>query len=163
MTIDTTRMNPEVKAKWIDALTSGEYSQTKRCLRDKNGYCCLGVLTDLYIKETGQGKWVPGIAYTAGAKTPDDGVQSFTTMMTATTAEDAFKQQWIETTELADGVIPESIQQWAGFHDGDSAGSARDHMGHLMQMNDGRDGNEYDDVVPSKSFAEIAEYIKENL
>lgn len=34
----------EIKEKWIDALRSGEYSQTSRSLRDKNGYCCLGVL-----------------------------------------------------------------------------------------------------------------------
>lgn len=44
-------MNPEVKQKWIDALRSGEYEQTKHHLKTDNGYCCLGVLTDLYIKE----------------------------------------------------------------------------------------------------------------
>lgn len=31
------------KNKWIKALRSGEYSQTKRKLQDKDGYCCLGV------------------------------------------------------------------------------------------------------------------------
>lgn len=50
------KMNPEIKEKWITALTSGEYKQGKGYMRvgDANGgykYCCLGVLTDLCMKE----------------------------------------------------------------------------------------------------------------
>ena len=45
-------MNPEVKQKWIDALRSGEYEQGKEKLRSVSGYCCLGVLCDIYAKET---------------------------------------------------------------------------------------------------------------
>lgn len=45
-------MNPELKAKWIAALRSGNYAQCRAALKDridhKNpghyGYCCLGVL-----------------------------------------------------------------------------------------------------------------------
>ena len=44
-------MNPEIKKRWIEALNSDEYKQTKECLKDSTGFCCLGVLTDLYIKE----------------------------------------------------------------------------------------------------------------
>lgn len=47
-------MNSEVKAKWIAALCSGKYSQTREVLRDCQGYCCLGVLTDLYLQEKGE-------------------------------------------------------------------------------------------------------------
>ena len=47
-------MNPEIKQCWIEALNSDEYKQTKGCLRDSTGYCCLGVLTDLYAKEHNQ-------------------------------------------------------------------------------------------------------------
>jgi hypothetical protein len=47
-------MNPEIKQKWIDALRSGEYKQTWTRLRCENSYCCLGVLTNLYLKETNQ-------------------------------------------------------------------------------------------------------------
>jgi hypothetical protein len=48
-------MNPEVKAKWVAALRSGEYSQGARALRseDRKSFCCLGVLCDLHSKETG--------------------------------------------------------------------------------------------------------------
>jgi len=44
-------MNPQIKQKWVDALRSGEYQQTQRYLRTDNGFCCLGVLCDLYAKE----------------------------------------------------------------------------------------------------------------
>lgn len=34
--------------KWLKALRSGKYKQTKKVLRSKaNGYCCLGVLCDV--------------------------------------------------------------------------------------------------------------------
>lgn len=62
-------MKPEIKEKWLIALRSGEYKQTRHALRivssdaEESGdysYCCLGVLCDLYIRETGLGKWDGG-------------------------------------------------------------------------------------------------------
>ncbi len=53
-------MDQRVKALWIDALESGEYKQGTGRLRNTNeltgehNYCCLGVLCDLYSKETGE-------------------------------------------------------------------------------------------------------------
>lgn len=44
-------MNPEVKEKWLTALRSGEYPQTKGALHNTEGYCCLGVLCDIAAKE----------------------------------------------------------------------------------------------------------------
>ena len=50
-------MNPEVKVKWLEALRSGEYRQTKGELRSSGDrFCCLGVLSDLYRKEV-EGSW----------------------------------------------------------------------------------------------------------
>lgn len=49
-------MNKRVKQLWIEALRSGEYSQTKSVLRDTYGFCCLGVLCDLHRIET-EGDW----------------------------------------------------------------------------------------------------------
>lgn len=46
-------MNEDIKQRWVAALRSGEYSQTREVLKDSCGYCCLGVLTDLWEKETG--------------------------------------------------------------------------------------------------------------
>ena len=45
-------MNENMK-KVIKALRSGEYKQTTETLQDEYGYCCLGVMCDVYAKETG--------------------------------------------------------------------------------------------------------------
>ena len=44
-------MNQEVKKLWIEALRSGEYQQGYGALCCGNTYCCLGVLTDLFMKQ----------------------------------------------------------------------------------------------------------------
>lgn len=55
------KLNPGVKAKWVTALRSGDYRQGTLRLRwrgtGRDTYCCWGVLTDLYRKETGNGEW----------------------------------------------------------------------------------------------------------
>jgi len=50
-------MNPQVKEKWVSALRSGEYQQGAFCLRSDQGFCCLGVLCDIYLKEHNQ-EWI---------------------------------------------------------------------------------------------------------
>src|SRR5687767_3496429 len=42
------RMDPEVKARWVAALRSGEYQQARMRLRNGDAMCCLGVLCNLY-------------------------------------------------------------------------------------------------------------------
>jgi hypothetical protein len=37
-------MDPDIKAKWLEALRSGEYKQATQVLQNRRGYCCLGVL-----------------------------------------------------------------------------------------------------------------------
>ena len=44
-------MNEQVKEKWLNALRSGDYQQTRQYLHKEDGFCCLGVLCDLYGKE----------------------------------------------------------------------------------------------------------------
>lgn len=51
-------MNTDIKAKWVAALRSGEYAQGSQMLRCGDEMCCLGVLSDLYIKETELGRWI---------------------------------------------------------------------------------------------------------
>jgi len=45
-------MKKSIANKWVKALRSGEYTQTKNNLADSVGHCCLGVLCELYIKDT---------------------------------------------------------------------------------------------------------------
>ena len=42
----------ELRERWIKALRSDKYEQTQSRLRDAHGYCCLGVLCDVIMKET---------------------------------------------------------------------------------------------------------------
>jgi hypothetical protein len=45
------KLDPEVKAAWLQALRSGEYEQGTEMLRTRNDrYCCLGVLCELAIQ-----------------------------------------------------------------------------------------------------------------
>lgn len=48
-------MKTEIQNLWVNALRSGEYKQTRERLKDHNGgFCCLGVLCDLYLKENNE-------------------------------------------------------------------------------------------------------------
>jgi hypothetical protein len=38
----------ETRMVWIRALESGEYSQTRRVLKDEKGYCCIGVAREVH-------------------------------------------------------------------------------------------------------------------
>jgi hypothetical protein len=91
-------MNEQIKQKWIEALNSGEYLQTKGCLNDGQGMCCLGVLTDLYIKENG-GKW----------KLSDYGVKAGVTRY-ALDAPGGNPNEWDEA-----GVLTSIVRDWAGL------------------------------------------------
>jgi hypothetical protein len=53
-------MKPDIKKQWIAALKSGDYEQTQYVLHStSNGYCCLGVLCDLYQKaHPDKSEWV---------------------------------------------------------------------------------------------------------
>lgn len=45
------KMNPEVKARWVAALRSGEYKQGKNALQRDGKFCCLGVLCEIAVQE----------------------------------------------------------------------------------------------------------------
>lgn len=51
-----TTMNPEIKARWVAALRSGEYEQGTYKLNRDGKFCCVGVLCDLAV-EDGAAKW----------------------------------------------------------------------------------------------------------
>ncbi len=42
--------------EWLTKLRSGEYEQTRGCLQNREGFCCLGVLGDA-VSDT-EAKWV---------------------------------------------------------------------------------------------------------
>lgn len=74
-------MNVAIKKKWLAALRGGKYKQCEGFLRKGGGHCCLGVLTDLYVKDTKRSRWPTSwalygelpeaVAKWAGLKTAD--------------------------------------------------------------------------------------------
>ena len=50
------KMKKEIKARWVAALRSGEYEQSKNFLKGEYGFCCLGVLCDILQDDLG-GEW----------------------------------------------------------------------------------------------------------
>lgn len=50
-------MNQAIKERWVNALDSGKYKQVRGALHNDKGYCCLGVLCDLYIQEHPDNNW----------------------------------------------------------------------------------------------------------
>jgi hypothetical protein len=52
-------MDTDIKAKWLEALRSGKYTQCSSSLKKDGGFCCLGVLADIQPGVT----WVGGDGY----------------------------------------------------------------------------------------------------
>lgn len=87
----------DVQKQWLETLKTGDYQQVEGSLRCDNGYCCLGVLTDLYLKAHGE-EW-----------------------------EQATEQQRMNDFIFDDGVryyvgdeasvLPAKVQEWAGLPD----------------------------------------------
>lgn len=50
-TAGAVEINTDLIIDWVSALRSGEYQQASGRLRTPQGWCCLGVLTDLAIKK----------------------------------------------------------------------------------------------------------------
>lgn len=46
-TSNPTKLPPEFKAQWLEALRSGKYVQSKNYLHIGQGFCCLGVACDI--------------------------------------------------------------------------------------------------------------------
>lgn len=80
-------MNPEVKAKWLEALRSGEYKQGTGHLNRGRRYCCLGVLCEVAIQE--------GLNLSVTREGPRENVTAF--------------------YNNSAGLLPEAVVEWAGL------------------------------------------------
>lgn len=90
-------MKEQIKNLWVQALTSGEYKQTRASLRDYEEeectYCALGVLCDLYAKEHGERWMLLDKGY---------GYQFYLSI------GDGYDEENI--------VLPEAVKEWAGLN-----------------------------------------------
>ena len=80
-------MKKEVKDLWVQALRSGKYPQTTGRLHDNKGFCCLGVLCDVAIKN--------GLPVQVAKSLRPGGLTVF-------------------LYDDVVGSLPESVQEWAG-------------------------------------------------
>jgi hypothetical protein len=57
------KLNPELKAKWIEALRSDRYKQARTALHKikGGGFCCLGVLCDVIDSTSWEKKAAEGV------------------------------------------------------------------------------------------------------
>lgn len=95
--------------KWIEALKSGDYTQTKLNLRDTEGFCCLGVACDLFIKETGVGRW--------GDPTSEGIIPFFYPVPEEESWGENLKEVEVdETSEL-----PDIVREWIGMRSNDGS------------------------------------------
>lgn len=90
-------MNEDIKTRWIAALRSGEYRQTGNVLNNGEAFCCLGVLSDLAVKD-GLKEWDTEKDYEYGIETHEPG--------------DAADETYTETLSL-----PYDVAVWAGLQD----------------------------------------------
>lgn len=134
-------MKEEIKYIIIDALTSGEYKQAKGalCLINKStneveGYCCLGVVTDLYHKIKRKGKWRKDL----------HGIRTFITPKSG--------QEWT--------AMPKEVFEWAGLDD--DSGKLPNPIGTRGRPGYGPDLMTLNDEL-GYSFKRIAEVIFEQL
>lgn len=126
-------MKPEIAALWTAALRSGEYKQGIGHLNSSGGFCCLGVLTDLFVK--------------ACASTPGMPKASWQPHLGDTDVQCAVVDPWPDPGENARaGSLHDAVQQWAGAK---SALGNIDGGGQLAALND---STKY-------SFAQLADLI----
>jgi len=83
-------LDQRIKELWVKALRSGEYKQTQHFLNCDRGFCCIGVLADLYIKETNEGHWQQ-------TTTPVDGVTP------------------LVFNDVNASILPVEVMEWAGL------------------------------------------------
>ena len=128
-------MIPELKAKWVAALRSGDYKQGTEFLKAgsateiSNGqheYCCLGVLCEILN--------IPSVPY-------------------PNAAGEVYDYKFGEAGQDA-GLIPTNY-----FHN--DLGFDRLNQPVLMTMNDGVQSET--ETIPPKTFAEIADYIEKEI
>jgi hypothetical protein len=126
-------MKADIKAKWLADLRSGKFPQTTGVLRNGNGYCCLGVLCDLYSRDTGVEWW-------------DTGCGGFA-MHGADSVLPYAVEQWAGLTHEHGGYVAVS----KSYDEGEN--TIVDHSLSLTELNDSW---EYD-------FKQIADVIEEQL
>lgn len=133
-------MNKDIKTRWVAALRSGEYTQTKGYLKTADGYCCLGVLCEIAVQD--------GIVE-----------QTMTSPEVFTAQGDQLSPEHYAFGEYNDTAeLPTVVEEWSGLKDVTTRIENPNYTGWqefytLIDLNDdqGYDFNAIADVI-EKSF-----------
>lgn len=106
------KMNPEIKEKWLAWLRDPNNTQTVGCLKDDQGYCCLGGLTDVYIKEHEIDWKLDSLEGSFGLPDPH------------------------QNQDLEVGVLPSFVMKWAGFDSQNPFVMFKGHRESISRLND---------------------------
>ncbi len=136
------KMNPRVKALWLEWLRDPSNKQTTGCLKDSsNGFCCLGGLTQCFVNDTGIGYWLAR----------DDKALPEYFYINQSDA-DANNDNLVEISLLEAYVLPGAVCQWAELETADPLlGTAQ-----ASSHNDGKG-------TPQLTFEQIADLVEEHL
>lgn len=100
-------MKQAIMKRWVKALRSGKYRQTRGALRSRNkqnvaanNFCCLGVLCDLFAKEHSSAGWVS---------------KSDESRTNLQRSRCAFVDEKTDICATSAGDLPLRVQQWAGI------------------------------------------------
>ncbi len=123
-------MDLVIADRWTTALKSREFSQGGGRLFNGTDYCCLGVLCELYRRETGKGSW----------SDPADGYVGF--IYDASSDGNAcFK----------DDLLPAPVRAWAGLRDDGpfiyDEGDANTKLELAVLNDDGKSFEELADII----------------
>jgi hypothetical protein len=143
-------MKKDVADKWVAALRSGEYPQARgglhiiRETQSGPGFCCLGVLCDLFTKvDPGHCRW------TNISKLPDEDSTRF----------------FIECgSELSTTAVPQRVQSWSGLRSGVgycTKPSLADTFGYLNESVIGNNPSLANANDNGASFEQIADFIEQ--
>lgn len=130
-------MRQDIAFIWTEALRSNEYAQCRKMLHRKDdGFCCLGVLTDLYLKAHPDApRWVDG-------PTNEWNI----VQMQVNLGGDS-----MNNVHFIYGFLPKKVIEWSGMSH--ALGVLNPDSGrNLAQLND--------DGIP---FAQIADIIEKNM
>lgn len=133
-------MKAEIAEQWATALESGEFKQTKGCLFDGTGYCCLGVLCKLAGKE-----------FKKIEDADEDDISRFGI------ETDQYKTFGRPYQHFEQSVLPDEVVEWAGLRTVEGS----------YRIND-LEEEIWDDLTQEndqngKNFKEIAEIIRKNV
>jgi len=135
-------MNEIVKAKWVAALRSGEFQQCKGTLRKGDSFCCLGVLSELAVRD---GVIMPAqvLPETDWRSSRGDGLPVY-----------------VYNNEA--GHLPTAVAKWAGLSY--SYDNWDGEVGHEPDVDPSVDGRELSGLNDSGlPFSEIADVIERGL